>query len=60
MIFHSSSVTGCTDRRAEVSSDILASDGVCLTRASVTGVFSGSTARKSTMPNLPVRSLGSG
>ena len=45
---HSSSVTGWTERRKEVTSAILASVGSALTAASVTGFGSGFTALKST------------
>src|SRR5690606_2287798 len=48
MISHSLGVTGWTDRRAEVTSDISASAGVSLISASVTGFLNGLTAFRST------------
>src|SRR5690606_4337491 len=56
--FHSSAVTGCTERREFFASTMSGSSA--FTVASVTGVFTGSTAWKSTHTNAPVLSVGSG
>ncbi len=45
---HSASVTGCTERRKDFTSDIFASFGSALTWARLTGFGSGLTALKST------------
>ena len=58
--FHSSAVTGCTDRREYFSSAISARRGSALMAARVTGVFKGFSALISTQTNLPLASVGSG
>ena len=60
MCFHSSAVTGCTDSREYLISAISDSFLSALIYASVTGVFSGSTALKSTTTKVSVLSVGSG
>src|SRR6202048_1545563 len=59
-IFHSSAVTGCTDRREYLTSAISLNRLSALIAAIVTGVFSGLSALMSTQTNLPVLSVGSG
>src|SRR5579872_5562430 len=58
--FHSSAVTGCTERREYFTSAIAESFLSALIAAIVTGVFSGLSALMSTQTNLPVLSVGSG
>jgi hypothetical protein len=58
--FHSSAVTGCTDRREYFTSAMSASFLSALIAAIVTGVFNGLSALMSTQTNLPVLSVGSG
>src|ERR1700761_8043084 len=54
--FHSLSVTGCTDRRKLVTSDISLSLGLALQSASVTGLGTSFTAWTSTNPKIPFSS----
>ena len=49
---YSSSVTGCTESRIEVTSDILASFSLALTSFSVTGFGISHTARMSTQSHF--------
>src|ERR1700746_2166961 len=55
--FHSSDVTGCTERREYFTSAILASFFSALIAAMVTGVGIGLSALMSTQTNLPVLSV---
>src|SRR3954469_12620579 len=59
-IFHSSAVTGCTDRREYFTSAMSASRLSALIAAIVTAVFNGLSALMSTQTNLLVASVGSG
>jgi hypothetical protein len=59
MMFHSTSLTGCAESREFVTSAIFVRRGSALMVSSVIGPFNVSTARVSTMPNLPVESDGS-
>src|SRR5580692_6396785 len=59
-IFHSSAVTGCTERREYFTSAMSASFLSALIAAMVTGFGIGLSALRSTQTNLPVLSVGSG
>src|SRR5579864_2280339 len=58
--FHSSAVTGCTERREYFTSAMSASFFSALIAAMVTGLGIGLSALMSTQTNLPVLSVGSG
>ena len=58
--FHSSAVTGCTERREYFTSAMSASFFSALIVAIVTGVFNGLSALMSTQTNFSVLSDGSG
>src|SRR5579872_4884720 len=58
--FHSSALTGCTERREYFTSAISASFFSALIATMVTGVFKGLSALMSTQTNFPLPSVGSG
>src|SRR5436190_22973810 len=58
--FHSSAVTGCTDRREYFTSAMAANFLSALIAAIVTAFGNGLSALMSTQTNLPVLSVGSG
>src|SRR6266849_1585661 len=59
-IFHCAGVTGCTDRRAYLTSDMSFRRGAALTAVKVTAFGSGFTAFTSTALNTSFGSVGSG
>jgi len=60
IMVHSWSVTGHTDSRDWRNSAIPASSGLAFISAKLTGLATGITGFTSTMPSLPLLSLGSG